>query len=170
MIDLLANDLIKLLTKSFISEWNKQGHRLTGSFEKSIETQIKKSVKGLTIEFYWNNYANIVDRGVSANKIPYERGSKKRSSKYIDGLTDYVKKRLRVTDSDRARSIAFAIANKQKKEGMSTIKSRRFSKTNKRQGFIEDTVKASQDKLNEIINKYVEYEINTLINEYFYSQ
>ena len=52
------------------------------------------------------------------SKIPYERGSKRGTSKYIDGLIEYVKQRMNIADLKRQKSIAFAIATKQKKVGM----------------------------------------------------
>ena len=73
----------------------------------------------MVIQGYVLDYMATINTGVTASRIPYSRGSGARSSQYIQGLTNYVKRRMGKSDKE-AKSIAFAIASKHKKEGMPT--------------------------------------------------
>ena len=66
-----------------------QGHNNTGSLLNSISYKITQTADSIITDFYMNNYGNIVDFGVRANRIPYRRGSGAKKSKYIDGLINY---------------------------------------------------------------------------------
>ena len=84
-------------------------------------------------------------------------------SKYIDGLTDFAKKRFGLNDKE-AQSAAFAIAKKQKKEGMPTKNSFKFSKNGKRTGFIDDTIQNATPAIEKIIEESI---FNFIINYNF---
>ena len=60
-------------------------------------------------------------------------------------------------DKQRAKSIAFAIANKHKKEGYPLTK---------KIGFITNVLEADKEKINNIIEDYFEAVIEALIDEY----
>ena len=77
-----------------------------------------ETVRGIRIEGWMYKYSKYLESGVSAANIPSKRGSGAGKSKYIDGLISYVKQRMNVADLKRQKSIAFAIATKQKKVGM----------------------------------------------------
>jgi hypothetical protein len=76
---------------------------------------------------------------VSASNIPFSGVGGGGKSAYIQGLIAYALKKLRVRTMTEAKSAAFAIAYTQKKEGMPTSGSLRFSSTGKRTDWISDT-------------------------------
>jgi hypothetical protein len=68
-----------------------------------------------------------------------------------------------------AKSIAFAIASKHKKEGMPTKTSARFSKTGKRTGFIEQALDKNSQKFVELIEVSVAATVEVLVESYYKS-
>ena len=131
--------------------------------EKSLEAKNIKILKGFIIDFYANNYGNIIDAGTGKNEIPFSEGSGKKKSKYIDGLTDFAKKRFGASDKE-AQGIAFAIAKTQKKEGMPTNNSFKYSKNGKRLGFIDDTLEKSTPAIEKLIEESI---FNFIVNYNF---
>ena len=119
------------LDDAIVKEFRTQGHSLTGATEESI----KGKIMGDRVEGQMNDSGLIVNAGTNSNRIPYNRGSGGKKSKYIDGLTNFFM--LKGLPEKEARKAAFATAQVQKREGMSTLGSRKFSKSGKRQQFIE---------------------------------
>lgn len=153
-LQMVSNFVIAELRKTLIV----QGHNLTGNLASSIEAYTLDTLNGYFIRFYWEDYGVPLDTGVPAEKIPFSPGSGKRSSKYIDGLIKYVQQRMNITGDKEAKSVAFAIAYKQKQEGMSTDGSKRFSSSGKRNNWVNNTLEAIDDKLTLLINDAL-YEI-----------
>ena len=156
------SQIVEIVKKAVIFEWTRQGHRLTGKFEQTIEERITNMKDGVIIEGYIQDYAALLNRGVSASRIPYQRGSGRKTSQYIQGLVRYALQRM-TNSRQEAERIAFAIASKHKKEGMPTKSSRRFSKTNKRTGFIDDALESVQDRIDIIIRIAVESTFDRII-------
>jgi len=118
-----------------------QGHRLTGSLIKSARANsVVVNEDSAVVRILLNDYGVPLNTGVPAPRIPYGSYTGARVSKYIQGLKRFAKLRFRVTDK-QALGIAFAIANKHKKEGMPTANSFRFSKNGMRTRYIEQTIK-----------------------------
>lgn len=141
-----AQDLIVALSIELIN----QGHKNTGSLISSMSSTILNKGDAKDLLIFMNEYGLVVNDGVKANKVPYSRGSKRGGkSKYIQGLVDFVKQKGLASGDKEATSIAFAIASVHKKEGISTNKSKRFSKNGKRKGWIDDTLR---DKIGGITN------------------
>ena len=69
-----------------------------------------------------------------------------------------------------AKSIAFAIASRHKKEGMPSNASARFSSTGKRTGFIEAALDGIEPKLAALIEQGIEETINFVIESFFKTQ
>lgn len=132
---------------------DEQGHKLSGTLESSLMAHNIVTLNGALLNFYYEDYGVPLDTGVPANKIPFSPGSGAKSSKYIDGLMRYVKARMNVSGDKEAKSIAFAIAYKQKREGMSTEASKRFSTTGKRNNWVNNTLERIDDELTELINR-----------------
>jgi hypothetical protein len=131
----IISDLIK---QDISTKLKEQGHNNTGSLLNSISYKITQTADSIITDFYMNNYGNIVDFGVRANRIPYRRGSGAKKSKYIDGLINYFQsKGLSDAESKRA---AFATATIHKREGMPTKASSRFSKNGERTGFVTKVI------------------------------
>ena len=151
MIDQIYIDQISdIAIKAVVDEWIKQGHSLTKKFERTIERKVVESTGKTVLEFYVQDYAVVQNKGVAASRIPYTKGSGRKTSKYIDGLIKYALQRM-TNSRQEAERIAFAIASKHKREGMQTNASKRFSSTGKRKGFIGDGLKKVENKIDIII-------------------
>ena len=164
----LADDISTLAIEVIAMEWRAQGHELTGSAVKQMETFVKFEINTLIIEGLVPDYMAINNQGVPANKIPYYPGSGRKTSKYIDGLIEYAKKRMGKSDKE-AKGIAFAIASKHKKEGMPTIKSQKHSKTGKRTGFIEQALEKNSQKFIELIEASIRFSVEATIESFYKS-
>ncbi|MFV0141001.1 hypothetical protein [Empedobacter falsenii] len=140
----ILNKIKRELDESFKKELVSQGHSNSGKLEASINGKINGNQ--LNGEIY--DYGFILNDGVKPNRIPYRRGSGAKSSKYIDSLVLYFKSKG-LNDKD-AKSAAFATAMVQKKQGMSTKASKRFSKNGRRQGFLDHVIKNKESKIDKI--------------------
>lgn len=165
----LFSEIDYLIKRAIAIEWKRQGHDLTGKAIQDIDSVIRRIPGGEVIDYYIADYMAYNNSGVLDTKIPYTRGSGKKKSKYIAGLTEYVKKRMRKSERE-AQSIAFAIASRHKKEGMPTKASSRFSKSGKRTGFIEIALDDIEPKLAALIEQGVEESINFVLESFFKTQ
>lgn len=133
------------LTKALTEEWKAQGHAMTSSITKNIDYVVEEEVQRLSISGYMYHYGNIIAAGTPSHKVPYSgRSGHGGKSKYITALQNFVKQRMNITDEKKSKSIAFAIATKQKQTGMPTPNSYRFSKNGKRKDWIEYALKSDQ--------------------------
>jgi len=156
----LAAKIGKTYADAIKKEFIQQGHNLSGKAAKSIDYDVKPKNDGAVIIVSMLYYGNIVDKGVTPARIPFGGKPRAAKSKYIEGLRRYVQQRMKITGK-KALSIAFAIARTQKKEGMSTFKSKRFSKTGRRQNFVDAAVEAVDKKIDNIIRQ----ETNLLLKQ-----
>ena len=164
----LADDISTLAIEVIAMEWRAQGHELTGSAVKQMETMVKFEINTLVIEGLVPDYMEINNSGVTAARIPYTPNSGNKTSKYISGLIDYVKKRMGKSDKE-AKGIAFAIASKHKREGMPTKGSVRFSSTGKRTGFIEQALDKNSQKFIELIEASIRFSVEATIESFYKS-
>ena len=164
----LADDISTLAISVVATEWRAQGHELTGSAVKQMETIVKVEVNSIVIEGLVPDYMAINNQGVPANKIPYYPNSGRKESEYIKGLMKYAKQRFGASDKE-AKSIAFAIASKHKKEGMPTIKSQKHSKTGRRTGFIEIALEKNSQKFIERIEASIRFSVEATIESFYKS-
>jgi len=164
----LVQQIANLAIQAVAIQWKAQGHNLTGNAIQQLETRIVAG-SDIVIQGYVVDYMANLNAGVTAANIPYSPGSGARSSKYISGLIDYVKRRMGKSDRE-AKSIAFAIASRHKKEGMPSKASVRFSSTGKRTGFIESALDGIEPKLAALIEQGIEETINFVIESFFKTQ
>ena len=157
----VALQIGEVIKRALILSYTMQGHKLTGGLINSIEYQVRAQVTAASIDFYMYDYGVILDKGVSAANIPYQRGSGAGSSKYIDGLKQYARLRMGAATEKEAERIAFAIANKQKKEGMPSKGSFVYSQTGKRTGAIDAALEDSNAEVTRLINMAMEEYIST---------
>lgn len=115
-----------------------QGHKLTGKLINSVTFEVQQLNGGFEGTMFIADYGMILEKGVKPNRIPFTFGSGKKTSKYIQGLIDFFQKRG--LHPKAAKSAAFATARVQKREGLPTRKSFRFSKNGRRKGFIKHTL------------------------------
>ena len=164
----LADEISVLAISVVANEWRLQGHELTGSAVKQMETMVRMEINTLIIEGFVPDYMAINNSGVTAARIPYTPNSGRPPSKYISGLIDYVQRRMGKSEKE-AKSIAFAIASKHKKEGMPTKTSAKYSKTGKRTGFIEQALDKNNAKFIELIENAVTFSVEATIESYYKS-
>ena len=164
----LADDIGTLAMTLVANEWKAQGHNLTGSAIKQMETMVQFQINTLIVEGFVPDYMAINNKGVLATKIPYYPGSGRKESEYIKGLMKYAKLRFGASDKE-AKSIAFAIASKHKKEGMPTKASAKYSSTGKRTGFIETALDKNSQKFIELIENAIKYSVEVTIESYYKS-
>ena len=165
-LQILADNIAQMAIEAVANEWKAQGHNLTGSAIKNMETVIRMETDKIIIDGFVPEYMAINNKGVLATKIPYYPGSGRKESEYIKGLMKYAKQRFGASDKE-AKSIAFAIASKHKKEGMPTIKSQKHSKTGKRTGFIEQALDKKEAEISHLINMAI-YQSMIITVETFY--
>ena len=165
----LSDDISILAITVVANEWRAQGHELSGSAVKQMETVIREEIATIVIEGYVPDYMAINNEGVPSNKIPYYPGSGRKTSKYIDGLIDYVQRRMGKSEKE-AKGIAFAIASKHKKEGMPTKNSViKHSKTGRRTGFIEIALEKNSQNFIDLIEQSVAATVEVLVESYYKS-
>jgi len=110
-----VNKIKSYVTEQLANSWKEKKHDLTGNLVDSIEYKIGADF----IDVYMNDYGAIQDRGVTAANIPYSQGSGRKTSKYIEGLMNYVDTRMGITKGSREnKAVAFAIAHSHKAKGM----------------------------------------------------
>jgi hypothetical protein len=168
MDSIVIQKIADLAKEAVILAWKAQGHDLTGNAVQQMETQIIMTAEGAVINGLVVDYMIPTNTGVTAARIPYTPGSGRKTSKYIDGLINYVKLRMGKSDKE-AKGIAFAIASRHKKEGMPTKASAKFSSTGKRTGFIDEALSGKEQQFAEMIELAVAEAFNVTIDNYYQS-
>lgn len=168
MDGVIIQKIADLAKDAVIIAWRAQGHELTGKAAQELETRIVETTNGVTIDGFVVDYMVPNNTGVIPSRIPYSPGSGAGSSKYIDGLINYVKLRMGKSDKE-AKSIAFAIASKHKREGMPTKASARFSSTGKRTGFIDEALDGKEAEFAVLIELAVEEAVNVTVMNFYQS-
>jgi len=146
--------LENILNEALMDEWEAQGHKATGAVYKEIEYQIKQTTDTFTLSGYMPFYGNIIAAGVPGNRIPYSgRTGRGGVSKYIEALQRYAEWKIGITDPKKSLSVAFAIATVQKKSGMPTPGSFKYSNSGKRKDWVEEAFKNNEDKITEAVRE-----------------
>lgn len=146
-------------------EFALQGHTLTGGLERSLQNDITTNRNNTEISGTANVYIDPLNDGVSPANIPYGTHTGATTSKYIQGLAKYVELRMGKTGKE-ALSIAFAIAKTQKKEGMPTEGSYRFTSTGERKGFLE----RANEKHGADVDNVIGQGLDDMMESYFSKQ
>jgi hypothetical protein len=146
----IYDNIAKKCNTLIADEWTAQGHDLTGKFRSALTYVVREEDGSTKIDLIdgTSGYGVILNKGVTADRIPFSPGSGRKTSKYIEGLARYAKLRMGASDKD-AVSIAFAIAHTHKAEGMPSQGSRRYSSTGERTQFVQ----AVEDKFKAIIEE-----------------
>lgn len=178
MVELLLNEnaidvdlsrVAKFLVDAIGESLVRQGHKRTGKLLNSIEYRVVSSLNEMGFDVYMEGYGIIVDKGVTADRIPFTIGSGAKKSRYIEALIKWAKTFSFITSQKEAKSFAFAVARKHKQEGMPTSGSKRFSETGKRTGFFNDAVEDSEaivnEMLEELIAKQFDVVLDNLVND-----
>jgi len=154
---------MKVLQRDLRAELRAQGHYSTGRLHDSIAFEIKPGVDVVTAFVECEDYGLAMEFGVPAGKIPFNPGSGAGSSQYIQGLiTFFERKGLQGRD---AISAAFATANTQRRTGMPTPGSYRFSSNGDRLGFASKTLERDLEVIGRILEEqtgaYLEVNISS---------
>ena len=139
------------LKDAIVEEFNRQGHRLTGQSMEDTSVVVDFDGSRADVQVFSPASVAILNQGVSAERIPYERGSGAGHSLYIEALARYVERRMGI-GGKKGLSVAFAIAESHKKEGMPTRNSSIYSENGRRIGFIDDMLE--DDDNQSLINKF----------------
>jgi hypothetical protein len=147
ILESFTEELKKVLLKS----WTDQGHYMNGKIIDEVELRAEYAKDFTDIGIWILKYGSYLEVGVSKEKIPFNgitgRGGK---SLYIEALTKYVMKRKGL-EQKKALSMAFAIAYTQKREGMPTRGSYKYSNTGKRTEWINETMKNNVDLMQKFV-------------------
>lgn len=152
MLQPTLDRIAALLEAELREELEAQGHVATGNLLKSVEVTGQIFGDGGVINVYYEDYGNPVDTGVSAGNIPFSPGSGAKSSRYIQGLMQWVEviKGFAVGSREN-KAMAFAVAHTHKKGGMPSRGSFQFSSNGRRTGWAERTIENSRGKISELI-------------------
>lgn len=166
----LLDQAAKLVVGAIRKELMYQGHTGTGKLIDSIEYTVKNVFQQISIQIFAADYGKYVNYGVKSDKIPYTihtKGDARRggTSKYIEALEKYVLENGFVSSLKDGKSMAFAIAVKQKREGNPTSGSYKYSVTGKRTEFITDAVASIEDQLDLIIQEIMGRELQLIFEE-----
>lgn len=145
-----------------------QGHKASGRGINSVEPDITKAdLERLVGVIYANDYLVPVDTGVTASRIPFGGSGRGNTSKYIQGLLDWVSIIKPSLGDQESLSFVFAIANTQAKEGNPTRGSFIFSSNGRRTGWIESGIgdKADDVERFEKLLRLIPESYNTAIAE-----
>jgi tartrate dehydratase beta subunit/fumarate hydratase class I family protein len=160
-------ELETLIIKGLTDELTQQGHVMTGRLVKSLRIKTRIFLNGFEMEGSFFRYGAILDRGTKPSRIPFGNTTGAKTSKYIQGLVEFVKKRRIETNAKKALGVAFAIAKTQKKEGMPTKGSLAFSKNGRRIDWIDFGFEQINDqifaKLGDIFGESFEGSIDNII-------
>lgn len=149
-LKLIVEEVMELFKFNIQKELVAQGHKLTGGLASDIDIEISQDGDNIQGRLLIRKYGIYIDRGIKADRIPYTRASRRGgTSKYIQGLIDFWQKRgLQTREAKRA---AFATAQAHKREGMPTRNSYRFSRNNRRTGFLQASTDAAFPAMIELL-------------------
>lgn len=137
-------ELRSFLVNAVTKEYMNQGHDLTGSLRASIETRVEELTgrDGIELQLLYFKYGAFLNKGVKPARIPFSGGrGRGGTSAYIEGLKRFVRLRRMTSGLEsEVTSVAFAIARTQKREGMPTRGSYRFSFNNRRKGWQDHVI------------------------------
>lgn len=156
--DVIVNDLKK--------ELKEQGHYLIGGIERSLSYKVKNLGNKIELDIVTDKqYAPYLEHGVKSNKIPYSAGSGAKSSKYIDGLTNYSMLRFGL-DKKEAKKVAFKIAKRHKKEGMPTRNSYQYAQNGERKFFAKRVFNIYKKKWLDFLSTNIVKKLNADVANY----
>lgn len=150
-----------LIEESIKTQFQAQGHHLTGSWEESIN---HKMISSDEIEGTAYTYGSIVNAGTAAERIPYgESNGTGGTSQYIQGLKRFWMAKGK--GEKEALSLAFATAKVQKREGMPTAGSYLYTSTGYRTNFIGLVQDIIETEVDEVVNSGMDQYINEQVDE-----
>ena len=154
----------KFMKEELLKTWVEQGHNMNGKVVKEMDIIVDQTADRISFLFYSLPYGVYMESGVSADKIPFSGASGHGGkSAYIQALIGYAKKRMNLPDKE-AKSAAFAIAHTQKKRGMPTPASSRFSSTGERTNWIGNTMERNEGLIRQFMSRYMNEILSVLFD------
>ena len=139
-----------VFTELLSEEFEAQGHTMTNKLINDIKYKVRFEFESIIIDGMMYPYGSILDRGIKPGKVPFSGTGKKGGvSLYIKALQKYAQLRMNIGSDREALGVAFAIAHTQRREGMPTYDSYRFSSTGKRMDWIEEALR--KDRLTQAV-------------------
>lgn len=138
----ILKEVANVLNKSLVRELRDQGHYLTGSLERSINTsyRILDTAKNSELLGFALDYAQDLETGVKAGGF---------GKSHVQELFKYFL--LRGLNQIAAMEAAVLTNRRHIKEGMPTKASSRFSKTGERKKFISNAWEKSEKNVDSVI-------------------
>ena len=119
-IDTAVIKAASLLIEATRKEWKAQGKIASRRAFKTIQAKILRRFDVIVAGVYVEKYMLYQDRGVKPENIKIGRG-------LIEGLKGWMRFKMPHVPAKNRTNVAFAIANKMKKEGMPTRNAHKFS-------------------------------------------
>ena len=158
----IFKDLETFLRRELLKEWTAQGHYMNGKVVNEAEFVIEATMNTIRMDLFVPIHGAFMETGTPAEKIPYSgRSGRGGTSKYIQALMGYVQKRMAISDMARQKSIAFAIAETQRKEGMPTKGSYQFSTTGKRTEWLQTVFDRNQNAIRDFLFRQMSVVLET---------
>jgi hypothetical protein len=156
----VIKQLVTFLIERIKEQLAKQGHKATGELERSLEAKIVEVGKNVEIQIFGNSYAGILENGVKPSRVPYNPNSRSgaKTSQYIQALQKYMAFRTGKSLKE-SLGLAFAVARKHAKEGMSTRASSRFSSTGKRNNVIDNMISEQGNEIEQLVERLLTQEV-----------
>ena len=156
----LLTNIESFLIEKIKEQLAKQGHKATGSLERSLEAKTIEVGKNVEILIFGNTYAGVLENGIKSSRIPYSPSQRSgaKTSQYIQALQKYMAFRTGKSLKE-SLGLAFAVARKHAKEGMSTMASKRFSSTGKRNNVIENMITEQGSEIEQLVERLLTQEV-----------
>jgi hypothetical protein len=152
-----VNRLLDHAADTVRAELEGQGHRLTGSLIESLRVEVKVRREAILGLVWLNEYFPYLDRPLSPDRVPYQRGSGRKTSKVVTALQGYWERRgLSRKEATRA---TFATLNKWKAEGRPTKASFKYARNGRRTGFLEYSIQQIEASADRVLGVEVENEV-----------
>jgi hypothetical protein len=146
----MYTEIGKQINEAIIREWILQGHKLTGKFEAALREPdgVRVSQQGTdwVVEGWGKDYWKYMEHGVTGDKIKWPFAKAR-----IKGLTDYMRLKFGLGDKE-ARSAAYGVATKHKREGMP-------QPFTSRTGYVKNAFELAEPTISNLID----YQIGQLI-------
>lgn len=163
MLDKLGKILGDYLVLKLGQELTDQGHKLTGALIASLEYQVRTTTTGMVVDFLANEYGEKLNTGIPASQIP-----KYPSAGYLKlvfELTRYVERRMGLRGG-LAKKVAGRIVRAWGREGMPTRASYRFSKNNRRTGWVDVILKQESDEIERMVSDFVGRQLEIVFSNF----
>lgn len=156
-----VNRLLDHAADAVRAELEGQGHRLTGSLIENLRVEVKVRREAILGLVWLNEYFPYLDRPLSPDRVPYQRGSGRKTSKVVTALQSFWEKRgLSRKEATRA---TFATLNKWKAEGRPTKASFKYARDGRRSGFLEYSIQQIREDADRVLGQAAENEIGNAL-------